>query len=139
VEGDPTPAAEPPDKVNLSVDDGIGKYVAAIGGHERVHNIRTLIPRGEYREGGAVATDGALVKMRPRYKLVGDPKNPNPEFSEGYDGSAWEYYRDPGIVLRTVGPSAAASRHGSWIDRPLIEAGSENRKITGSGPACPVT
>ena len=106
---------------NLSVDDVIARYVAAIGGYEKVRNVRTLISRGEYREGGTVLTDGALVKMRPYYKLVGDPKDTNPEFREGYDGSAWEYYRDPGVVLRTVGAAAAASRHGSWIDGPLVD------------------
>ena len=62
-----------------------------------------------------------MALMRPFYKLVGDPFEPNRSFAEGYDGSAWEYYGDPGIVVRTVGAAAAALRHGLAIDGPLFE------------------
>ena len=49
--------------------------------------------------------------MRPYYEVVGDPAVEHPDIREGFDGSAWEYYGDPGIVLRTVGAAAAATRH----------------------------
>jgi transcriptional regulator GlxA family with amidase domain len=117
----------------ISVDEIVANYVKAIGGYENVKKIRTLISRGEYREGGEVSTDGALVKMRPYYKLVGDPNNTKPEFSEGYDGSTWEYYRDPGIVLRTVGAAAAAGRHGSAIDGPLVDYREKGSTATQGG------
>jgi hypothetical protein len=57
--------------------------------------------------------------MRPYYKLVGDPDKPSADFAEGYDGSAWEYYGDPGFVVRTVGAASAAGRHRRFDD-PLI-------------------
>jgi tetratricopeptide (TPR) repeat protein len=43
------------------------------------------------------------------------------EFEEGYDGSAWEFYGDPGIVLRTAGPASAAARHGLYILGNLVD------------------
>jgi hypothetical protein len=42
--------------------------------------------------------------------------------NEGYDGSAWEYYGDPGIVIRTVGAAAAAARHGIEIVDSLVDS-----------------
>src|SRR5271167_363269 len=41
--------------------------------------------------------------------------------AEGYDGSAWEYYPDPGIVLRVVSSAAAALRHNSYIFGLLVD------------------
>jgi hypothetical protein len=33
------------------------------------------------------------------------------EFEEGYDGSVWQFYGDPGIVVRAGGPASGAARH----------------------------
>jgi tetratricopeptide (TPR) repeat protein len=52
---------------------------------------------------------------------VGDPDHPDPAFAEGYDGSCWELYGSPGVVLRTVGAASAAGRHATRIDGPLID------------------
>jgi tetratricopeptide (TPR) repeat protein len=51
------------------------------------------------------------ASKRPFYQVIGDPADPNPGLREGFDGSGWEYYGDPGIVIRTVGAAAAATRH----------------------------
>jgi hypothetical protein len=59
--------------------------------------------------------------MRPHYKLVGDAEHLSTNFAEGYDGSAWEFYGDPGIVVRTAGAASAAGRHATSIDGPLID------------------
>jgi Tetratricopeptide repeat len=86
--------------------------------------------RGEYREGEHVSPGATMAKMRPYYKLVGDPAKPVSDFAEGYDGSAWEYYQDPGIVVRTVGKAAAAARHGLAIDGPLADYRAKGSAIT---------
>lgn len=105
-----------------STDEIVAKHVAARGGAGRLAAIRSVIyRRGEYREGSHRSEDAAMALMRPYYKLVGDPEKPVGDFAEGYDGSAWEYYGDPGIVLRTVGAASAAARHGLWVDGPLAE------------------
>jgi hypothetical protein len=108
-------AAQTPD-----VDSIIEKHIAARGGRERIAALQTLVVRGEYREGDHVSPDAVMALMRPYYKLVGDPDKPVRDFAEGYDGSAWEYYADPGIVVRTVGPASAASRHRARFDHPLV-------------------
>lgn len=104
----------------LTADAVIARYVEALGGVERVKSVQTLIIRGTYLE-GEYKIDSALTKMRPYYKLVGDPDKPSADFAEGYDGSAWEFYGNPGIVLRTVGPAAAATRRSTSILGSLVD------------------
>jgi hypothetical protein len=106
----------------MTADEVIERYAAARGGIEKMHAIRTVIYRGEYREGEHVSPNAALSLMRPYYKLVGDAdaEHRDPDFAEGYDGSAWEFYREPGIVVRTVGAASEAGRHAVYIDGPLI-------------------
>jgi tetratricopeptide (TPR) repeat protein len=104
-----------------TVDAIIERHIEARGGRERIAALRSLVFRGEYREGDHVSPHAAMALMRPYYKLVGDPDKKIGEFAEGYDGSAWEYYADPGVVLRTVGAASAAGRHGARFDNVLID------------------
>jgi tetratricopeptide (TPR) repeat protein len=97
-----------------SADMIVARYVAAIGGQEKLDAIQNVIIRGTYSEHGQSGA-AQLARMRPFYKLVGDPLKRSKDFEEGYDGSAWEFYGDPGIVFRTVGPASAAARHGLYI------------------------
>ena len=108
----------------------VDRYVEARGGAERLRKLHSVVYRGEYREGGEVMPNAAMAIQRPFFKLVGDPAKPNPEFAEGYDGSAWEFYGDPGIVLRTVGAASAASRHGLEIDGPLADYEAKGSTVT---------
>src|SRR5262249_54873512 len=99
-----------------SVDQIVERYITARGGREKIAALRWIVIRGEYREGGHVSPNATLALMRPFYKLVGDPDRKIGDFAEGYDGSAWEYYGDPGIVVRTVGAASAAGRHRARFD-----------------------
>jgi len=116
-----------------SADEIVAKYVAARGGAERIAAIRSVIYRGTYREGAHVSDQAAMALMRPYFKLVGDPEKPLGDFAEGYDGSAWEFYGDPGIVLRTVGAASAAARHGAWVDGPLADYRAKGSTIVVEG------
>jgi hypothetical protein len=102
-------------------DEIVARHAEARGGLEKIRGLHSLIYRGAYHEGDDVMPEAAMAVMRPFYKLVGDPEKPDPHFAEGYDGSAWELYGDPGIVVRTVGAAAAAARHGLAIDGPLVD------------------
>ena len=62
-----------------------------------------------------------MARARPFYFLVGEP-SPTRTYAEGFDGAAWEFYADPGLVLRTAGAPAAASRHTSYFDDPLVNS-----------------
>jgi len=103
-----------------TAEEVVARYIAARGGLDRIESIHTIIYRGEYGEAGGAMDHAAMALMRPYYKLVGDPERPSPDFAEGYDGSAWEFYGDPGVVLRTVGAASAAGRHATNIGGPLV-------------------
>ncbi len=118
----------------LSADPIVGRYVDTIGGQAKIDVIRNVVIRGTYSENGQ-SMPAVLARMRPYYKLVGDPLHRSNEFEEGYDGSAWEYYGDPGIVLRTVGPAAAASRHGLYILGNLVDTRKQGSTVTLVGMA----
>jgi hypothetical protein len=122
------PAADPP-----TVDQIIARHAAARGGYEKLRAVHSIIYRGTYRENGAVMPHAAMALMRPYFKLVGDPEHPDPDFAEGYDGSAWEYYAPPGVVLRTVGAASAAGRHATRIAGPLIDYADAGSSVTLAG------
>ena len=112
----------------------VARYVEAIGGQKKLDAIQNLVIRGTYTEHGQ-SVAAQLARMRPFYKLVGDPLNRSAEFEEGYDGSAWEFYGDPGIVLRTVGPAAAAARHGLYILGNLVDFKQQGSSVALVGKA----
>jgi hypothetical protein len=111
----------------------LAHYIDAIGGERNVQAVRTILIKGKYVE-GSDSFDAVMAKMRPYYKLVGDPDKRSKDFEEGYDGSAWEFYGDPGIVLRTVGAASAASRHGLSVVSPLADAAEQGSTIELIGP-----
>lgn len=115
---------------SLTADDIIDRHVAARGGYEKIAALQSLIFRGEYREGTYVSPNAAMALKRPYYKFVGDPEKPLGSFAEGYDGSTWEYYADPGFVVRTVADASAAGRHRARFDHPLIRYRDFGTKVT---------
>ena len=87
-----------------SVDDIIARHLVARGGTARLRAIETLVfSGGLYKEPGYKGSGNAFMAFRrPYLMVVGNPENPG-GFMEGWDGSAWEWFADPGIVFRTVG------------------------------------
>ncbi|HTR24940.1 MAG TPA: tetratricopeptide repeat protein [Terriglobales bacterium] len=96
-------------------------HVEALGGYKNLEAVHSMVERLEYREGSFVIPNAFIARMRPYYKTLADPKDLNVDINEGYDGSAWEYYKDPGVVIRTVGAAAAAGRHGTEIFDSLLD------------------
>src|SRR5262249_16378048 len=89
----------------------------------------STITRGEYREGSFTIPDAFMARMRPYYKTICDPRDKPGDVCEGYDGSAWEWYADPGVVVRTVGAAAAASRHGTELFDTLVDYKEQGTRI----------
>ncbi|HEV7179328.1 MAG TPA: tetratricopeptide repeat protein [Candidatus Baltobacteraceae bacterium] len=119
----------------MPLDAIVSHHIAALGGIKATQSITSVIERGWYRE-GTFQIDTYAAQMRPFYRVIGDiQKDPLGEIHEGYDGSAWEYYPDPGIVVRTVGAAADAARHTAPIDDPLVQYISHRVALTIGDPA----
>ena len=103
----------------LTAQEIVQRYIAARGGIESIRSVRTLILRGPPRPDGR--PDRFMARARPYYFLVGEPL-PGRSYAEGFDGAAWEFYADPGLVLRTTGEPATASRHTAYFDDPLVSS-----------------
>lgn len=106
-----------------SAEEIVARHLEARGGAARLAALKTVVYRnGTYHEGSYTGSGRAFMAMaRPYFKIVGDPADTSAEFREGYDGSAWEWYRSPGIVVRTVGAANAAIRHNLDPEGPLSE------------------
>jgi len=113
-----------------TADTVIQRYIAARGGREALAAIHTLVYRdGLYSEPGYTgAGHAAMTMMRPYYKLVGDP-TADPDLMEGYEGAAWEWYPNPGFVVRTVGAASEAARHGADIDGPFVDYAAKGHSV----------
>lgn len=128
------PAVASGSACSLPAEEIVARYVQAMGGQQNLDAIRNTVIHGTYLENGH-SSPAALSRMRPYYKLVGDPMHRSGEFEEGYDGSAWEFYGDPGIVLRTVGAASEAARHGAYILGNLVDFRKQGSTVTRVGSA----
>lgn len=98
----------------------VDRYITVRGGHEKIRAVRTLILRGPARPDGKPGR--FMARARPYYFVVGEPTSPTRRFAEGFDGSAWEFYADPGVVLRTTDAPAAATHHTAYFDDPVVNS-----------------
>lgn len=105
------------------MEEVVQRHLEARGGLERLRSIETLVySGGTYREGDFVGSGRAFMAFQsPFLRVVGDPEDPRSTFREGYDGSAWEWFADPGIVVRTVGAANRAARHGTRYRGPFFD------------------
>lgn len=108
---------------DLSVEQIVARHLEARGGADRLLALTNVVySHGKYREPGYEGSGNAFMAMaRPYYKIVGNPADTAASFFEGYDGSAWEWYRLPGILVRTVGAANAAIRHNIDVDGPFSD------------------
>ena len=93
------------------------EYIAARGGIAKIQSVRNMILRAKLPNGH----ERFMARARPYFYLVGEPK-PGRDFAEGADGSSWEFYGDPGLVLRTTGAPAAAARHTAYFDDAIVQS-----------------
>lgn len=118
-----------------SVDEVIDMYVEARGGLARLRAIETLVySGGVYHEGDYTGSGDAFMAFeRPYLRVVGNPERPG-GFMEGYDGSSWEWFADPGVVLRTVGAASGAARRGADFEGSMVDYRSKGSTAS-LGPA----
>jgi len=114
----------------MTIDEVVAHHVIALGGIDKIHALRSFVKRGWYHEGD-FRIDTYTAQMRPFYRVIGDPVvHSLDQIHEGYDGSAWEYYPDPGVVVRTVGDAARATRNSAMFDDPLVEPALHGTTLT---------
>src|SRR5882672_473941 len=113
----------------ISVEQIVQRHIQALGGRENIDAVRSTITHAEYREGTLIAPGAFIAKMRPYYRTICDLRDKLGDVCEGYDGSAWEWYADPGVVLRVVGAAAAATRHSSEFIDSLVDYSARGTRI----------
>lgn len=114
------------------LDGVVAAHVAALGGYDAVRAIHSFVKHGTYNEGD-FHTGTYTAQMRPFYRVIGSPDHALDSIHEGYDGSAWEYYPDPGIVVRTIGTAAAATRRTAAFDDPLVDYAAHGTQLADGG------
>ena len=126
-------AATPP-----GVDAIIARHIAARGGADAIRAIGNLMfEKGQYSEAGYTgefAGNATMMLARPYYKLVGYPGR-SKDVMEGYNGAAWEWYGDPGVVLWTTGAASEASRHYADVEGPFLDYQAKGSTVTLIGEA----
>jgi hypothetical protein len=122
---------------NLSAENIVTRHLEARGGAQRLLALKTVVYRnGTYHEGGYTSPGNAFMAMaRPYFKIVGDPADTAADYREGYDGGAWEWYRSPGFVVRTVGAANAAIRHNLDPEGPFSDYRAKGTQIERIGDA----
>ena len=120
----------------LTLEQVVGKHIQALGGSDNIHKLQSIVIRGMYHEPGPIpegtpiAARNYMAFMRPYYEVIGDPAVEHLGLREGFDGSAWEYYGDPGIAVRTVGAAAATTRHAAeFLQDSLVDYGEKATKL----------
>jgi hypothetical protein len=101
--------AQPAQHTVPSARDIVHRYIAARGGIEKMHAIRTLLFRGPPRPNGKPGRQ--ILRARPYYFTIG---------AEGNDGSPWEAYDEYGLQPRVTDAPGAALRHAAYFDDPLV-------------------
>ncbi len=109
-------------RVAPTVEEIVQRHVEARGGYDKIRTVHTLVySEGLYREGDYKGSGNAMMAFgRPYFRIVGNPAKPG-GYMEGYDGAAWEWFADPGIVIRTVGAASGATRRGADFEGMLID------------------
>lgn len=124
-------SAQSSSTLSPTVEEIIAKNIRARGGYEALKAIKTLVySKGTYHEGDFTGSGNALMAfMRPFFRVVGDPDNPKTSIKEGFDGSSWEWYADPGVVVRTVGAASGATRRGADFEGAFVDFKAKGNKV----------
>lgn len=116
-----------------SVDDIVARHVEALGGMAAILAVHSFVRHGWYQEGAFHLDDTYVAQTRLFYRVIGNPKHELDEIHEGYDGAAWEYYPDPGSVVRTGAEAARATRHSAMFDDALVNYRAAGTTLTYGG------
>jgi hypothetical protein len=70
----------------VSVDETVDRHIQALGGRQKLDSVRTLIIRGEYREGSFVMPGAFMAKMENARTAFPRALQIDPTFKQATDG-----------------------------------------------------
>jgi hypothetical protein len=111
-----------------SADYVIGMYYVAVGGYDAIKAVRSRRMRGTYAEGTLRATTD-IAWARPAARRV-NVHAPGFEYSEGFDGSTWEYNFQSKVFQRDSGAAADAGRRGAEFDESFVDYRAKGYRVT---------
>jgi len=115
------PMALPP------VDSVFAHYYRAIGGLNKLNEVKTRQMWGTYTEGPMTArTD--IAWRRPDTRRV-NVHAPGFEYSEGYDGRTWEYNFQSHRLVVDTGAAADAGRRGAEFDESFVAYARKGHRV----------
>ena len=116
------------------MDEIIAHYTEAIGGAEKIRQMNTLVTHGEYREGRARSHRRCAGRRCGRiisFRSSAIRSIQTRISAKATMGAPREYYKDPGIILRTVGKKLSGGNAPRIaIDGSLVNYGAKGSMIT---------
>jgi hypothetical protein len=109
------------------VDSVFAHYYRAIGGLNKLNEVKTRQMWGTYTEGPMTArTD--IAWRRPDTRRV-NVHAPGFEYSEGYDGRTWEYNFQSHRLVVDTGAAADAGRRGAEFDESFVAYARKGHRV----------
>ena len=112
----------------ITSDQIIKNYYKAVGGYEKIKKIETLIKKWHYVEPAYnIVLNAVMHKKRPNFRVIGAS-----DFEEGYNGTAWEYHPEKGLIL-SEGEAKKVILISSDFDYPFIDAEKKGHTLSYKG------
>jgi hypothetical protein len=106
----------------------IAHYYHAVGGRDRLEQIETRRMWGVYSEGSLTANTDIAWK-RPTLRRV-NVHAPGFDYSEGFDGTTWEYSFQKKHLVIDTGAAADAGRRGAEFDESFVDYAQKGHQVS---------
>jgi hypothetical protein len=115
----------------ITASQVINGYFEAIGSYENLKKIETILKQGHYIEPAYnIVLNAKIQKRRPNFRIIGDIESSG--FEEGYNGTAWEYHKNKGLIL-SEGEAKEVIIVSSEFDYPFVDAEEKGHKVSYKG------
>ena len=104
------------------------RYYRAVGGRDRLEQVKTRRMWGVYSEGTLTANTDMAWK-RPSSRRV-NVHAPGFEYSEGFDGRTWEYSFQTKRLVIDTGVAADAGRRGAEFDESFVDYAGKGHQVS---------
>lgn len=118
-------------EAELDAEQVVARHLAALGGVDRLKSVKTLVVRGEYREGEQVDTYVAYRARPNKFRKEGTHKGK--AFVKLFDGARG--YKAEGGEALAAAPDDVQKKMRSWseFDDPLVDHAARGHKVALAG------